>query len=102
MSMTLAEYERLCESGPLGSITPEDEMRMAGRVHALAERYSARVLVEADRWKPKPRERRVRGRTTCRNLRVVAYGLPPRSRTSRALGPRAFTPNMEQIGRAHV
>lgn len=64
MSMTLAEYERLCESGPLGSITPEDEMRMAGRVHALAERYSARVLVEADRWKPKPRERRVRGRTT--------------------------------------
>ena len=59
MSMTLAEYERLCESGPLGSITPEDEMRMASRVHALAERYSARVMAEAELWKPKAHRKNV-------------------------------------------
>ena len=64
MSMTLAEYERLCESGPLGSITPEDEMRMAGRVHALAERYSARVMAEAAKWNPQPKEQRTRRNQT--------------------------------------
>ena len=64
MSMTIAKYERLCESGPLGSITPEDEMRMASRVHALAERYSARVRSEAALWSPQPKNRRGRGNQT--------------------------------------
>ena len=62
--MTLAEYEQLCESGPLGSVTPEDEMRMAGLVHALAEQYAARVHAEANKWAPKPKVRRVRGCST--------------------------------------
>ncbi len=60
--MTLAEFERLCESGPLDSIRPEDVIQAANRVYTLAEKFEGRLTAQAGLWKPKPRERRAPAR----------------------------------------
>lgn len=58
--MTLADYEKLCLHGSIGTVHPADELRALNRVQALAARYRERMEAHAAEWKPTKTARRHR------------------------------------------
>ena len=58
MSMTLADFEKLCLYGPLGSLHQTDEMAALNRVQELANRYRERLEAHSSEWRPVKHTRR--------------------------------------------